>query len=838
MAADPSLRERLDYELSVITSMGFASYFLIVWDFIKFARDSDIPVGPGRGSAVGSIVSYALRITDLDPIKYKLIFERFLNPDRISMPDIDTDFCVERRDEVIAYVTEKYGRDRVAQIVTFGTMAARAAIRDAGRALAIPLAEVDRVAKLVPSGPGGLSIEQALQSIPELKSLSDTSPQVRRLLSTASSIEGLARHASTHAAGVVISKEPLIELTPLVKLGDDDVNTQYDMGWVERIGLLKMDFLGLRNLTVMKKAEDEIRRTVDVTFDLAKIPDDDAVTFEMLRRGETAGVFQLESDGMRRVCIDLKPSRLEDLVALNALYRPGPMEWIPQYISNKHGRTKVTYLHPTLEPILSETYGIACYQEQVMQIARDVAGFSMGQADELRKVMGKKLRDKIPVYREKFVAGAVERGIDAELAGEIFNFIEPFAGYGFNKSHAAAYAWISYQTAYLKANYPLQYLAALMTSVRDKTDKLVEYIDEAKKLKIVVLPPDVNASGTDFTVVGAEIRFGLAAVKGVGAGAVHVILRARASGPFADLFDFALRVDPRHVNRRALESLIKCGAFDRLGGNRAQLLAGVDTALDLAAGAARERELGQSSLFGALDGGQPHFTPTLARLPAPPMSEQLAWEKETLGLFVSGHPLADAVAALARTGAVPIRELRERSDDEQLMIGGIVTGVRRTMTRAQQQMLIATIEDTGGSVEVIVFPKLYAQLQSAFVEDRIILVKGRVNVRERRGAVPGEEAPLEVSLHAQEVLPFERPQPSLGPSAWHVTVASRAQVDALAQLVGRASGNVPIVLHVGTDARRLPRGVSGEFYVRNELESIFGNACVWQAPLDAVGGMA
>ncbi|MGH7755380.1 MAG: DNA polymerase III subunit alpha, partial [Vulcanimicrobiaceae bacterium] len=507
---DAVLRERLEYELGVIIKMGFASYFLIVWDFIKFARDRDIPVGPGRGSAVGSVVAYCLRITDLDPIKFKLLFERFLNPDRISMPDIDTDFCVERRDEVIEYVTEKYGKDRVAQIVTFGTMAARAAVRDAGRALAIPLADVDRVAKLIPSGPGGLSIEQALRNIPELKALYDGSPAVRRLLDTANSIEGLARHASTHAAGVVISNEPLIELTPLIKLGDDDVNTQYDMGWVERIGLLKMDFLGLRNLTVMKAAGDAIRRTTNPQFDLAKIPDDDVRTFEMLSRAETSGVFQLESEGMRRVCLDLRPSSLDDIIALVALYRPGPMEWIPQYIANKHGRAKPKYLHPKLEPILAETYAIACYQEQVMQIAREIAGFTMAEADELRKVMGKKLKDKVPVYRRKFVDGAIANGIEPKLADEIFAFIEPFAGYGFNKSHAAAYGWIAYQTAYLKANYPREYLAALMTSVKDKTEKLVEYIDEARKLGITVLPPEINASGVDFTVVFDEIRFGLA----------------------------------------------------------------------------------------------------------------------------------------------------------------------------------------------------------------------------------------------------------------------------------------------------------------------------------------
>ncbi|MEO6834304.1 MAG: DNA polymerase III subunit alpha, partial [Candidatus Tumulicola sp.] len=436
LRADPAVRERFEYEIGVITKMGFASYFLIVWDFIKYARDNGIPVGPGRGSAVGSLVAYCLQITDLDPLRFNLFFERFLNPDRISMPDIDTDFCVERRDEVIEYVTRKYGKDRVAQIVTFGTMAARAAIRDAGRALGVPLPDVDRVAKLIPSGPGGLSISDAIDQLTELKTLYNLRPEIRKLLDTAKEIEGLARNAGTHAAGVVISAGPLIDYAPLVRFNDGGVNTQYDMEWVEKIGLLKMDFLGLRNLTVMDNAVKEIRRTVDPAFDLVKIPIDDAKTYEMLGRGETMGVFQLESDGMKRVCTELRPSRFEDIIALVALYRPGPMDWIPDFIAIKRGRRKPNYLHAKLEPILSETYGIACYQEQVMQIARDVAGFTMGEADELRKVMGKKQKEKIPVYRDKFVRGAMETSrIDGALAEEIFKFIEPFAGYGFNKSH-------------------------------------------------------------------------------------------------------------------------------------------------------------------------------------------------------------------------------------------------------------------------------------------------------------------------------------------------------------------------------------------------------------------
>src|ERR1700680_292184 len=616
--------QRLERELAIIQQMKFPGYFLIVWDFIRYAKDHDIPVGPGRGSAAGSVVSYTLPITGLDPLKFGLIFERFLNPDRVSMPDIDTDFCVERRDEVITYVTQKYGKDTVAQIVTFGTMAARAAVRDAGRALGVPVSEVDRVAKLIPSGPGGLTIEQALKSIPELKTLYDGAPQIRALLDTAKSIEGLARHASTHAAGVVISKDPLVESTPLIKFGEDEINTQYDMDWVERIGLLKMDFLGLRNLTVMKNAVDEIQRTQSPEFDLEKIPDDDRKTFAMLGRGETTGVFQLESEGMRRVVSELRPTAFDDIIALVALFRPGPMELIPQYISNKHGRTKARYVHPKLEPILAPTYGIAAYQEQVMQIARDIAGFSMAEADELRQVMGKKQKEKVPRYREKFVNGAIEQGLTRKIAEEIFQFVEPFAGYGFPKGHAAAYGWISYQTAYLKANYPREYLAALMTSVRDKTDKLVEYIDEARRVGIAVLPPDVNESRTNFTVVGADIRFGLSAIKGVGEGAVASMIDARErSGPFADFFDFVKRLDLRQLNRKVVEALIKCGALDSIAGNRAQKLDALDGALEVASRDARDRESGQASLFGAVEVEHEELRPQFRFLPAPPLLAQL-----------------------------------------------------------------------------------------------------------------------------------------------------------------------------------------------------------------------
>jgi len=835
--SDSELRARLDYELGVITKMGFSSYFLIVWDFVKYARDRGIPVGPGRGSAVGSVVSYCLRITDLDPLRFDLLFERFLNPSRISMPDIDTDFCVERRDEVIAYVTEKYGKDRVAQIVTFGTMAARAAIRDAGRALAVPLPDVDRIAKLVPSGPGGLSIGDAIEKLAEVKAIYATQPQMRKLLDTAREIEGLARNAGTHAAGVVISAGPLVEYTPLVRFGDGGVNTQYDMKWIERIGLLKMDFLGLRNLTVIEKAVGEIRRTGDAAFDLSRISLDDARTYEMLSRGETVGVFQLESEGMKRVCAELQPSRFDDIVALVALFRPGPMELIPQYVAGKHGRSKPRYLHPKLEPILAETYGIPVYQEQVMQMVRDIAGFSMSEADELRQVMGKKQREKIPIYQEKFVAGAMATsGIDRALADRIFHFIEPFGNYGFNKSHAVAYAWIAYQTAYLKANHPLQYMAALMTSVKDKTDKLAEYIDEAKHVGIEVMPPDVNESLVDFTVVGGAIRFGLAAVKGVGEAAVRAIIETRtASGRFSELFDLAERVDAKHVNRRVIEALIKCGALDGLAGNRAQKLAALDVALELASRTTRDAELGQVSLFGELSATSQTLAPKLPRVAPPTTREMLSWERETLGIFVSGHPLAEVAPLFSRAGAMPIRELRQAGDDIAVTVGGTITSVRRTLTKAGQRILVAQLEDTSGLCDVVVFSKNYPLMQQLFVDDAILIVKGRVRLRERPGASPGEEPRVDVSVAVNEASPLAVPTPHIAPAVrgWHVEVTHRDQIDRLARLIDEWPGDVPVVMHVQGRSQRVARAIAGDARVRGELERIFAPQGVREDAMDA-----
>ena len=840
VAGDLALRERLDYELEVITKMGFSSYFLIVWDFVKYARDRGIPVGPGRGSAVGSLVAYSLRITDLDPLRFNLMFERFLNPERISMPDIDTDFCVERRDEVIAYVTEKYGKDRVAQIVTFGTMAARAAIRDAGRALGVPLPDVDRVAKLIPSGPGGFSIARAIEQIAEVKALYATAPAMRKLLDTAKEIEGLARNAGTHAAGVVISAGPLTEYTPLCRFGDGGVNTQYDMEWIERIGLLKMDFLGLRNLTVMDRAVEEIRRTKEPAFDLAAIPFDDSRTYEMLGRGETMGVFQLESEGMKRVCAELRPSGFDDIMALVALYRPGPMELIPQYIGVKHGRVKAQYLHPALEPILSETYGIPIYQEQVMRMAREIAGFTLSEVDELRKVIGKKQKEKVPYYQEKFVAGADETSKLGRALGEkLFHYIEPFAGYAFNKAHAAAYGWIAYQTAYLKANHPLEYFAALMTSVKDKTEKLAEYIDEAKHVGIEVLPPDVNESLVDFTVVGTAIRFGLAAVKGVGEAAVRNIIESRErDGRFADLFDLAKRVDAKQVNRRVFEALVKCGALDGIPGNRAQNLAALDTALELAARATRDAELGQASLFGDAAASGPTLAPKLPSVAAPTTREMLAWERETLGIYVSGHPLAEIAPSLARAGSIPIKELREVTDDSAVTVAGTVTSVRRSVTKAGQQILVAQLEDTTGLCDVVLFSKNYPLMQQHFEPDAILIVKGRLRLRERPGPSPGDEPRAELSVAANEVTRYVPPPvTTIGGAVrgWHVDVTDRGQIDRLARLIDEWPGEVPVVMHVQGRSQRVARAIASDARVRGELERIFAPQGVREGALDAYG---
>jgi len=754
---------RLEYELGVIIRMGYASYFLIVWDFIRYARERGIPVGPGRGSAAGSIVAYCLRISDVDPLRYNLFFERFLNPERISMPDIDTDFCYERRDEVIDYVKSKYGADRVSQIVTFGTMAARAAVRDVGRVMGYPLADVDRVAKLIPNVPTNpVSIRQAIDSVPELNAIYHRDARAREVLDTAMRVEGLARHASTHAAGVVIAPGPVTDHAPLVKLGDDDVNTQYSMDWVEKVGLLKMDFLGLRTLTVIERASVEIRRTTDEHFRIEDLPLDDAKTYTLLSSGHTTGIFQLESAGMRRYIAELRPTCIEDLIAMVALYRPGPMEWINDFIAGKHGRRTITYLHPKLEPILAETYGVAVYQESIMQICRDIAGYTAGQADEMRKVIGKKIKEKIPVERAKFIEGCVRSGTDEQLATKIWQFIEPFAGYGFPKAHAVCYGLLAYRTAWLKANHPVEFMAALLSSLKNNADKVAEYLAECTLMKVPIKPPDVNESGTDFTVSGGAIRFGLGAVRNVGEGAIAELIAKRSEQRFESLADLCARVDGRQVNRRVLESLIKAGALDAFGG-RAALLAGLDGAIDYGQQITQERELGQTSLFGGESAG--HMPPpALPSTPEASAAARLAQEKEAIGVYISGHPLADKAQELARRTTSTIAALRESAEDELVTVGGVITAARRVITRAGDQMLIARLEDLTGSIETVAFPKWYAELAPILTPDVIVAIKGRVKERRAPGkpavVTPseehGDEERVELSLQAIEAWPIEK----------------------------------------------------------------------------------
>lgn len=746
----PGARERLEYELEVLCKMGFAGYFLIVQDFVNWARRKGIIVGPGRGSAAGSLVAYALGITSIDPLKYGLLFERFLNPERITMPDIDIDFCFERREEVIDYVVEKYGSDHVAQIITFGTMMARGAIRDVGRVLNLPLAEVDRIAKLVPEELG-VTLERALQTSPELRQLYDEDPEVRNLVELARAIEGMPRHASTHAAGIVISREPLINYVPLQRTGDT-VTTQFPKEIVEEIGLLKMDLLGLRTLTVIDNTLEIVSEMNKIRLNPDQFPLDDRLTYELLASGETVGVFQLESTGMRHLLKNMKPERFEDLIALVALYRPGPLGsgMVEDFINRKNGQTPVQYLHPALEPILSETYGVILYQEQVMQIACELAGFTMAQADSLRRAMGKKKPEVIAGLRETFVSGAAARQVDPGLAGQIFDLMEHFAGYGFNKSHSAAYALIAYQTAYLKAHYPVALMAALLTSVRSNSDKVSYYIQECRRLGIEILPPDVNESLVNFTVVGENrIRFGLAAVKNVGEGAVEVIIKARQlGGPFQSLDDFCQRVDLRQVNKRVIESLILCGAFDSLGFYRSQLLAVLDGCMETAQANRRDQEAqvsGQVSLFDLLEEPQAKaINRNYPAIPEFPMQELLAREKEVLGFYVSGHPLRDYQDLLAGRTSAYIGELAQCKEGERVTVGGIITSLHRAATKRGEGVIYFTLEDLGGSVEVIFFPRGHEKELRFLKEDAIVIVVGRVSLQEESCRIFGEEVkPLE-----------------------------------------------------------------------------------------------
>jgi DNA polymerase-3 subunit alpha len=725
-------RERLKTELEVIKKMGYASYFLIVWDFISYARSRNIPVGPGRGSAAGSLVSYCLDITEVDPIRYNLLFERFLNPERISMPDIDVDFCQDRRGEVITYVSEKYGKDHVAQIITFGTMAAKAAIRDVGRAMDMPYAEVDKIAKLVPNTPK-ITIEAAMKQEPQLKELYDSNDEVKDLLDIAMRLEGLNRHASTHAAGVVISPVPLTEYTPLYKSpSDESIMTQFDMGSVEGIGLLKFDFLGLKTLTVIQNTLNYVKQG-GTEVSLKEIPLDDEKTYELLSSGQTTGIFQLESAGMKDILVKMTPNRIEDLIALVALYRPGPIGsgMIDDFIKRKKGKIPVKYDLPQLKEMLDETYGVILYQEQVMRIANKLANFSLGQADILRKAMGKKNIEVMAKQKEHFVNGAVANGINEKKASKLFDLLANFAEYGFNKSHSAAYAFVSYQTAYLKAHYPVEFMAATLSMDIHDTDKIVKSINECRQMKIDILPPDINLSGSEFRVVGNSIRFGLSAVKGVGAAAIESIIEARdAGGPFASVADFTGRVDARKVNKKVLESLVKAGAYDSMGITRAAAMDSVTTALN----GSGSRNTGQQSIFGEEMFEQ-----------APPVeewdeAELLRNEKEALGFYITGHPLTKYDMLLTKLKAKKTTELEHIPDRSDIIVGGVLRSLKKKNVKSTGDLMAyITLEDSEGSVEVIVFSELYKNSVHVLKKDMLLLVKGSIDRDEKGVRVRAKE---------------------------------------------------------------------------------------------------
>ncbi|MEK7574079.1 MAG: DNA polymerase III subunit alpha [Patescibacteria group bacterium] len=729
------IKKRVDYELSVIEKTGFADYFLIVRDIIDWAKERGIVVGPGRGSAAGSLVSYVLGITSINPLKYDLLFERFLNADRIQMPDIDIDFTDVRRDEVVAYVRNKYGADRVAQIITFGTMAARAAIRDAGRALGIPYGFCDQIAKMIPITPNPDKkslLEKSLEDVAELRDLYKRDANAKKLLDAAKKLEGLARHASVHACGLVISKEALTNYLPLQYAPQDKniIITQFEMHSVEKIGILKMDFLGLRNLTIIENALGLIKDIYQKEIDINQIPLDDKKTFELLRAGETTGIFQLESSGMRGYLKQLKPTEIEDIIAMVALYRPGPMELIPQYIKRKHGQEKITYLHPKLEPILAKTYGVAVYQEQLMTIARDLAGFSLTEADVLRKAVGKKIKSLLQSQAEKMIDGMVKNGIEKKTAGQIWQWFEPFAQYGFNKSHAACYALIGYQTAYLKAHYPVEFFSSLLNANSNDIERIAFLINEVRRVNIAILPPDINKSYADFTPENSDnIRFGLLAVKNIGANIVSIIIGERGrGGPFESLPDFLDRINHRDLNKKSLESLIKSGCLDSFGIERQNAVDNIEELLKFNSLSKKSKFINQNSLFS--------YQPKLASLKLKPTEiadpkTKLAWEKELLGLYISDHPLKKHLAKLKDNRVQSIKEAINsgHKDRTRLKTAGIIASIQKFITKMGKPMLFVKIEDLTDNLEVIVFSETLAKYPNLWKENNIVMINGQLSLR-------------------------------------------------------------------------------------------------------------
>ncbi len=820
------LNARLDYELGVIETMGFEDYFLIVWDYVRYAKEHEILVGPGRGSAAGSVVAYLLGITGLDPLKYNLLFERFLNPERVSMPDIDIDFCYEKRGKAIEYVTKKYGQSRVAQIITFGTEAARAVIRDVGRVLDMPLAEVNRLAKMIPNELG-ITLTNALKG-KELRELYENNPEVKELFDYSLKLEGIARNSSTHAAGVVISAAPLDDYVPVQASNEEGFITQYDKDNIEELGLLKMDFLGLRTLTVMDDALKLIRANRGITLDLDAIPLDDPKACELLCNGDTAGVFQLESDGITKLVMDLRPEHFEDLIPLVALYRPGPLGsgMVGDFIKSRHGEKKVTYLHPILEPILKDTFGIILYQEQVMQIASAMGGFSLGQADLMRRAMGKKKESVLKAQRESFIGGATNNGISEEIANEVFDLLVYFAGYGFNKSHSAAYAYIAYQTAYLKAHYFPEFMAATMSSFMTNMDKLTYYINECRRHNVAVLGPDINSSEYSFVVQGDAIRFGLGGVKNVGDNAIEKLVQDRQMhGPFTSLLDFCTRLDSKVTNKRLLESLIRCGAMDSFPENRQQLLGMYEQAQSIGSKKQKEESQGTMSLFG--EGPQSFDTLVVPDVEGLPQEERLRDEKEFTGFYITGHPLeAYAKQLESLTDISRLRDHGEELDGKRITIGGLIADKTDRMTRTNQLMSIIRVEDFTGRTDVVVFPKVYQEAQHYLAVDLAVKIKGRVDADEKG-----------VQLIAEAISPLKRRYDQVKSMVIHIHPQyDRPEISAqLKDVLTKAEGSVPVSFYIEKLRRRIEVGPAFYFDPTDEicgkLEQLLGDECIEFLPM-------
>lgn len=805
-------RSRMDYELGVIDKMGFSDYFLIVMDFIHYAKSHGIPIGPGRGSAAGSIVSYLLHITEVDPLRFDLLFERFLNPARVSMPDIDTDLCYRRRGEVIEYLARKYGSDQVAQIITFGTLAARAVIRDVGRVTNMPLREVDRIAKMVPVGPG-VTLKKTMEGSREFRDLYDSDTTVHRLIDHCLDLEGISRNSGTHAAGVVICSKPVEEYVPIQLTQDGFIQTQYEKDQVEQLGLLKMDLLGLRNLTVIHDALEMIRENRGIDLDINKIPSEDEETCKMLCDGDTIGVFQSESSGFTSLLMQLHPERFEDLIPMVALYRPGPLGsgMAEDFIKRKHGKIPVEYPHPSLEPILKETYGVILYQEQVMQIASVMGGFSLGQADMLRRAMGHKEPEILQQNRETFVDGAVANGVDDRTANYVFDLMVHFAGYGFNKSHSVCYGWIAWQTAYLKAHYRPEFMAAMMTCYNGDRDKVSRYISDTRRAGVVIAAPDVNLSEAYFSVKGDKILFGLDGIQNVGEGAVRSIIEARKQGgPFKSLSDFVERADNRGLNSRACESLIRCGALDSLGANRSQLLAALPEALGDAQSIRNERASGQLNLFG---GEETPETIVYPDLPDMDPKEKIEWERKLLGFYVSGHPLDSYKEQLkACTPLYHLTAEGNQYDGRMVTIGGTISRIKGTMTKKGQPMGYVTIEDYDGEVETVVFPSVWETVRPILAEDAAVAIRGRVQANER-----------DVRVLAEEIIPLDKLRASAPSPAGVLHLYIDAAHDSnevsqrLAGLFQKHHGKTPVIMHMmrtGQEIHAAPK-----FYVNYSSEA-------------------